>query len=56
VVAPVRYTSLIWATLLGFMVWGELPDAWVVLGAVVIVASGVYMLRVETRTRVEGLP
>lgn len=56
VVAPVRYTSLIWATLFGFMFWGELPDAWVVLGAIVIVASGVYMLRVETRTRVEGRP
>ena len=27
VVTPVRYTSLIWATLIGYLVWRELPDA-----------------------------
>jgi len=52
VVAPVRYTGLIWAVLLGFLVWGELPDAWVLLGAAVIVASGLYMVRVESRPSV----
>jgi drug/metabolite transporter (DMT)-like permease len=56
VIGPVRYTSFIWATLIGYLVWHELPDAWVLFGAAVIVASGVYMLRVETRTKVEGRP
>ena len=51
VVAPVRYTGLIWAVVLGYVVWGDLPDAWVVAGAAVIVASGVYMIRSESRPR-----
>lgn len=50
VIAPVRYTSLIWATLLGYLVWHELPDAWVLMGAAVIVASGIYLVRAETRS------
>lgn len=48
-ISPVRYTSLIWATLMGYLIWGDLPDAWVVAGSAVIIASGVYMIRVETR-------
>jgi len=61
-VAPVRYTGLIWAVVLGYVVWGNLPDTWVLVGAAVIVASGVYMIRAESRVRVgsapgvEGLP
>lgn len=50
VIAPVRYTALIWATLIGFVVWGDVPDAWVVIGAAVIIASGLYMVRAETVT------
>jgi drug/metabolite transporter (DMT)-like permease len=49
VISPVRYTSLIWAAFLGWFVWGDLPDAWAVAGSAVIVASGIYMLRVEAR-------
>ena len=50
-VAPFRYTILIWATALGFLVWGELPDMYVMTGALVIVASGWYMLRSERLER-----
>jgi len=32
-VAPFRYTALIWAVVIGFIVWEHLPDAWVMLGA-----------------------
>ena len=46
-VTPVRYTSLIWATVIGYVVWSELPDAWVVAGSAVIIASGVFMMRGE---------
>jgi drug/metabolite transporter (DMT)-like permease len=48
-ISPVRYTSLIWATALGYAVWGDLPDAWVTAGSAVIVASGIYMIRIEAR-------
>ena len=50
VIAPVRYTALIWATMMGFLVWGELPDGWVLTGAAVIVASGLWMVRGERRS------
>jgi drug/metabolite transporter (DMT)-like permease len=47
VITPVRYTSLIWATAIGYVVWRELPDAWVVLGSAVIIAGGLFMIRSE---------
>jgi len=49
-IAPFRYTALLWALLVGFAVWGDLPDPWIVAGGVVIVAAGVLMLRSETPT------
>jgi drug/metabolite transporter (DMT)-like permease len=45
----VRYTSLIWAALLGFVLWGEVPGVWLWTGAAVIVGSSLYMIRVERR-------
>ena len=39
---PFNYTMLVWATVLGFLVFGDLPDSWTVTGALVIVASGLY--------------
>jgi drug/metabolite transporter (DMT)-like permease len=47
VITPVRYTSLVWAAVIGYFVWGELPDAWVLAGSAVIIASGIYMVRAE---------
>ena len=49
VITPVRYTSLIWATAIGYVVWRELPDAWVFAGSAVIIASGAYLVRAEAR-------
>lgn len=51
VVAPIRYTALLWAALLGFVVWGELPELWLWVGAAVIVGSSLYMVRTERRRR-----
>ena len=42
VVAPFRYTSLLWAVALGYVVFGELPDAWTLAGSALVVGSGVY--------------
>ena len=42
-IAPFNYTTLIWATLLGFVLFGELPDGWTVLGAVLIVGAGLFI-------------
>jgi len=49
VVAPIRYTALLWAAVLGFVLWGELPGIWLWAGAAVIVGSSLYMIRRERR-------
>ena len=49
VVAPFSYSSLIWATLFGFMVWGDWPDLWTWLGAALIIGSGLYIFHRERR-------
>jgi drug/metabolite transporter (DMT)-like permease len=41
-VAPFRYSALLWAMLLGYLVFGDLPDGMMVTGASIIVLSGVY--------------
>jgi len=40
--APFSYTQLVWVSFLGFLVFGEVPDGWTVVGAVFIVGSGLY--------------
>ncbi len=42
VLAPFSYTQLLWVSILGFVVFGEIPDIWTVVGAAIIVASGLY--------------
>ena len=44
VLAPLSYTALLWNTLFGYLVFGDLPDRWTVIGAAVLVATGVYIL------------
>jgi drug/metabolite transporter (DMT)-like permease len=50
-VAPFAYTEIIWATLLGFMVFGDFPDIYTFLGTVIIITSGVYILQRERKMR-----
>ncbi|MDP2120906.1 MAG: DMT family transporter [Hoeflea sp.] len=49
VVAPLDYTAIIWATLLGWLFWAEIPDALVFVGAGIIIVSGVYVIFREHR-------
>lgn len=46
-VAPFHYSQMIWAVLLGLLIFDELPDLWVAVGAVTIVGSGLFILRRE---------
>lgn len=48
-VAPIRYTALLWAALMGYFVWGDVPGVWLWVGAAVIVGSSLYMIRGERR-------
>lgn len=49
VIAPFDYTQLVWASLLGLVIWGELPHPLTLIGAAVVAASGVYILHRELR-------
>jgi drug/metabolite transporter (DMT)-like permease len=48
---PFAYTVLVWATLVGFTVFGDLPDLLTVVGAAIIVASGIYTFARERKLR-----
>jgi len=41
-VQPYNYTLLVWATVLGIVMFGDFPDGWTILGAAIVVASGLY--------------
>ena len=41
--APFAYTGLVFATIWGVLFFGEYPDLWTVVGAMIIVAAGVYV-------------
>jgi len=41
--APFEYSAILWTTLLGGVLWGELPDGWDLLGIAVLVGSGLYI-------------
>jgi drug/metabolite transporter (DMT)-like permease len=50
-VSPFNYGQLLGAALLGFVVFGQLPDLWTWIGALIIAGSGLYMLAAERRAR-----
>lgn len=51
VIAPFDYTQLLWAGILGYVFWNDAPHWHTVAGALVVAASGVYILWRETRRR-----
>jgi drug/metabolite transporter (DMT)-like permease len=54
VISPFSYSSLIWATLFGFVIWGDFPSSNVWLGATLIIASGLYIFWRERK--LQSLP
>ena len=51
VVAPFRYTSLLFAIILGWLLFGTLPDMWTVIGGAITVASGLFILQRQARVK-----
>lgn len=47
VIGAFRYSSILWALAIGYVVWGEVPDALALAGIAVIVAAGLYILHRE---------
>jgi drug/metabolite transporter (DMT)-like permease len=50
-VAPFRYLALLWAMLLGYLIFGDVPDAMMITGAAVIVLSGLYAFHRERKRK-----
>jgi drug/metabolite transporter (DMT)-like permease len=55
--APFSYVQLVWVTILGFLIFGDLPDAYTTAGAAVIVGSGLFVFyREGVRARPAAAP
>jgi len=56
-VVPFNYLSLVWAAILAFAVWGDVPTPGLLVGSAIVVASGLYILWRETfRRRRPAIP
>jgi len=44
ILAPFEYAALIGGAIAGYLIWGEVPDRWVLLGAAIIITSGLYVV------------
>jgi len=49
VVAPFRYSGILFAVVIGYWVWGDVPDMLTLVGTLIVVATGVYTFRREMR-------
>jgi drug/metabolite transporter (DMT)-like permease len=44
VLAPFDYTGMLWAVVIGFLVWGDVPSLTILIGAAILIGSGIYIL------------
>jgi drug/metabolite transporter (DMT)-like permease len=51
VLAPFIYSQLIWAIAAGYLVFGQLPSEWTLIGAAIVIASGLYILYREHKLK-----
>lgn len=49
--SPFRYTSLIWAIILGYVVFGDIPDVPMIIGSIIVVGSGLFTLYRERQVK-----
>ena len=49
VLSPFVYTQLIWVIVLGYLVFGQVPNSWTIAGAAIVIASGLYLLYRERK-------
>lgn len=56
VAAPFQYTAMIWAMILGFLIWSDVPTPTLLSGAAIVVASGLFILYRETIRRARPTP
>ena len=51
--APFIYTQMVWTTTLGFLVFGDVPHRWTIVGGLIVISSGLYLLHREAVRKVE---
>jgi len=51
VIAPLEYTALIWAVLWGYLIWADIPNQQVIIGAVIIIGCALLVIFRESKTR-----
>ena len=54
VVAPFKYAAILWAMVIGYVFWGDVPDNWIITGGTIVVASSLYILHRQRRARVKA--
>ncbi len=55
VLAPFIYTQLLWMLAAGYLIFGDVPDPWTLVGAAVVIASGLYLLYRERGPRTKAI-
>ncbi len=51
ILAPFEYAALIGGAIAGYLIWDEVPDRWVIVGATIIITSGLYVVYREVVIR-----
>jgi drug/metabolite transporter (DMT)-like permease len=52
--APISYLHMVWSVILGWLVFSDFPDRWVLVGSAIIMASGIYIAQREHRLRLKA--
>ena len=55
VLSPFIYSQIVWMLALGYVLFGDWPDAWTLVGAGVVITSGLYLLHRERTSHAEPL-
>lgn len=56
ILAPFIYTQLVWVVISGYLVFNDLPNHWTLIGAAVVISSGLYLLYRERQVRGDAGP
>ena len=48
-VSPISYTAIIWASIFGYFIWGDIPQIHTYLGAIFIIISTLFILKFQQR-------
>ncbi len=54
IIGPIDYLILVFGAILGYVIWGDIPDIFIVIGALILVFSGLYLVYQEVRRKPLG--